>query len=100
MAFDFEPFDLGVCFLLLMFLPVSRRATFVQKLRQRIKPGGALIVFDKCEAATGYPATVLWRLTLAGKVSAAASMATSRALRSFSVSESARPITAWHALLE
>jgi len=70
MAFDFEPFDLGVCFLLLMFLPVSRRAAFVQKLRQRIKPGGALIIFDKCEAATGYPATVLWRLTLAGKVSA------------------------------
>lgn len=37
MAFDFEPFDLGVCFLLLIFLPVSRRAAFVQKLRQRIK---------------------------------------------------------------
>lgn len=69
-AYDYEHYDLGVCFLLLMFLPVSRRAAFVQRLRERIKPGGALIVFDKCEASTGYPATVLWRLTLAGKVSA------------------------------
>lgn len=70
LAYDYERFDLGVCFLLLMFLPVSRRAAFIERLRERIKPGGALIVFDKCEAAAGYPATVLWRLTLAGKVSA------------------------------
>ncbi|WP_372393936.1 methyltransferase domain-containing protein (plasmid) [Azospirillum sp. HJ39] len=70
LAYDYERFDLGVCFLLLMFLPVSRRAAFVDRLRERIKPGGALIVFDKCEAEAGYPATVLWRLTLAGKVSA------------------------------
>lgn len=70
LAFDFETFDLAACFLTLMFLPVSKRAAFVHRLRSRIKPGGALIIFDKVEAATGYPATVLWRLTLAGKVSA------------------------------
>ncbi|WP_454021182.1 class I SAM-dependent methyltransferase [Azospirillum sp. Marseille-Q6669] len=93
MAFDFEPFDLGVCFLLLMFLPVSRRAAFVQKLRQRIKPGGALIVFDKCEAATGYPATVLWRLTLAGKVSAGVDPAEIVA-KELSLGGVQRPITA------
>ena len=34
----------------------------------RSKPGGAIIVFDKCKAVTGYPATVMARLTLAGKV--------------------------------
>ncbi|WP_308219634.1 class I SAM-dependent methyltransferase [Azospirillum argentinense] len=93
MAFDFESFDLGVCFLLLMFLPVSRRAAFVQKLRQRIKPSGALIVFDKCEAATGYPATVLWRLTLAGKVSAGVDPAEIVA-KELSLGGVQRPITA------
>jgi tRNA (cmo5U34)-methyltransferase len=35
-----------------------------------VKPGGAIVVFDKCQPVTGYPATVMQRLTLAGKVSA------------------------------
>lgn len=68
-AFDFKPFDLAVCFLTLMFIPPSQRSGLIARLRSQIRPGGALLVFDKCEAASGYVATVLWRLALAGKVS-------------------------------
>lgn len=65
--FDYQPFDLAVLFLCLMFVPPSKRGKFISRLRAQIRPGGAIIVFDKCEPATGYVATVLWRLALAGK---------------------------------
>lgn len=65
---DFQPFDLAVLFLTLMFLPVSDQKRLVDRLRRARKPGGAIIVFDKTEAARGYAATVIWRLALAGKV--------------------------------
>lgn len=70
LAYPFEPFDLAVCFLTLMFLPPAERRGFVARLRSRVRPGGAVIVFDKSVAASGYVATVLWRMALAGKVSA------------------------------
>jgi tRNA (cmo5U34)-methyltransferase len=68
--FDYQPFDLAVLFLCLMFVPPSKREGFVSRLRDRLRPGGAIIIFDKCEPATGYVATVLWRLALAGKAAA------------------------------
>ena len=68
--YDYEPFDLAVLFLCLMFVPPSKREAFVGRLRQRLRPGGAIIIFDKCEPVTGYVATVLWRLALAGKAAA------------------------------
>lgn len=71
--FDYEPFDVAVCYLVMMFIPVGARAAFIAKLRASLKPGGAIVIVDKCEAATGYQATVLWRLTLAGKVAAGVS---------------------------
>jgi tRNA (cmo5U34)-methyltransferase len=69
-AFDYEPFDVAICYLVMMFMPVGARREFIAKLRASLKPGGAIVIVDKCEAATGYQATVLWRLTLAGKVAA------------------------------
>lgn len=68
--FDFQPFDVAICNLVMMFMPVHERPGFIAKLKAGLKPGGAIIIVDKCEAATGYQATVLWRLTLAGKVAA------------------------------
>lgn len=68
--FDYQSFDLAVIFLCLMFIPPEKRSTLVKKLRQRIRPGGAILVIDKCEPVSGYVATVLWRLALAGKVAA------------------------------
>ena len=53
-----------------MFIPTSKRKDFILKLRNNLRPGGAIVVFDKCEPASGYVATVLWRLALAGKAAA------------------------------
>jgi tRNA (cmo5U34)-methyltransferase len=73
--FEYKPFDLAICFLVLMFLSVRERATLLDELRRQVRPGGAIIVFDKVEAASGYRATILWRLALAGKVAQGAAPA-------------------------
>lgn len=70
MEMKFEEFDVAILFLVLMFMPVARRREFFDRLRARMRPGGAIIVFDKVPAARGYAATVLWRLALAGKIAA------------------------------
>lgn len=66
--YAFEPFEFATCFLCMMFMPPCRRAAWLSALTAKIKPGGALVIFDKFEPVTGYAATVLWRLALAGKV--------------------------------
>ena len=68
--FDFQPFDFAACFLVLMFIAPSKRSALIAKLRRNIKPGGALIVFDKCVPLRGYVGTVMSRLALAGKTAA------------------------------
>src|SRR5262249_665652 len=65
---QYQPFDGAVAFLTLMFVPIEERPLLLAKLAGLMRPGGALIIFDKCEAVAGYAATVLWRLALAGKV--------------------------------
>jgi len=65
---DLPEYDVAVCFLLLMFIPVERRINFLKNLRAKRKPGGAIIIFDKCANPKGYIGTVMWRLALAGKV--------------------------------
>lgn len=67
---DYERFDLAVCFLVLMFLTPEERAKLIVTLRKQVKPGGAILIFDKCQPVSGYPAVVMARLTLAGKVAA------------------------------
>ena len=64
----YKPFDLCVCFLSLMFLAVPARRKLLTRLRQKLRPGGAIIVFDKLVPPGGYPATVLARLTWASKL--------------------------------
>ena len=61
--YPYKPFDVAVCFLVLMFLPVPARRRLLATLREKVKPGGAIIVVDKEESPGGYPATVLSRLT-------------------------------------
>ena len=65
---EFEPFDLAVAFLTLMFVPVADRPALLTRLRAACRPGGAIVILDKTEAQRGYAATVIWRMALAGKV--------------------------------
>lgn len=65
--FDYQPFDVAVAFLSLMFLSVSERRKLLSRLRQKLRTGGAIIVVDKEVSPGGYMATVLSRLTWAMK---------------------------------
>lgn len=64
----YKPFDVAVAFLVFMFLAVPARRKLLARLRQQLRPGGAIIVFDKLVPPGGYPATVLARLTWASKL--------------------------------
>lgn len=75
LTFPFEEFDVAIVFLVLMFLPAGRRKSFLRELCAKIRPGGVLIVFDKVTGPSGYLATVLHRLTIAGKVATGAAPA-------------------------
>lgn len=68
--FDFKPFDVAVLFLTLMFVRPAMRGELIRRLRENLRPGGAILIFDKCVPGPGYVATVLSRLALAGKVAA------------------------------
>lgn len=70
---SFPAFDVAIGFLCLMFVPVADRGHVLDRLREQIRPGGAIVLFDRMESAEGYPATILWRLTLQGKVDAGVS---------------------------
>lgn len=64
--------DLVVAFLTLMFVPVRYRRRLVDRLCSAVRPGGAVVIFDKVEARPGYVGTMLGRLALEAKLSAGA----------------------------
>lgn len=72
--FDFALYkpDVIVCFLTLMFVPVKKRAVLIERMRKSLQAGGALIIFDKMAAGSGYLSTMLYRLTLIAKREAGA----------------------------
>jgi tRNA (cmo5U34)-methyltransferase len=65
---EIEPYDLGILFLTLMFLPPATRYEWLYDFYENARPGGAVIVVDKVETARGYIGTALGRLTLLGKI--------------------------------
>jgi len=67
MVYPYEEFDVAVCMLVMMFLPPVSRKRWLQDLCQKMKPGGVVILLDKCEGPPGYLSTVMHRLTIAGK---------------------------------
>lgn len=67
-TFDYEPFDVAVLFLTLMFLKLPDRQPLLLKLAARMNDGGAIIIVDKVHPPAGWLGTVYRRLTLAGKV--------------------------------
>lgn len=70
LTFEFEPCDVVICFLTVMFLPVHARPAFLQRIVEAVRPGGLVVVFDKVTSTGGYVGTCLSRLTLAGKLAA------------------------------
>lgn len=66
---EYKNFDVAVLFLSLMFVPVSKREKLLSDLYSKLNKGGCIIIFDKTEPLGGYLSTVMYRLTLAGKVS-------------------------------
>lgn len=69
-SFDFEPFDVAILFLVLMFVPVSKRKDLLERLKDRAKKGSTIIVVDKAEPLQGYPGIINSRLALSEKLQA------------------------------
>lgn len=66
--FEYEPFDVSVCFLVLMFMTIDQRKNLLEKLVQKKKNGGIIIVIDKVLVDGGYFGTVLRRMTFDWKL--------------------------------
>ena len=47
LAFDYQPANFAVLYYTLHFLSVSERKPLLEKIHQTLKPGGALVVFEK-----------------------------------------------------
>jgi tRNA (cmo5U34)-methyltransferase len=69
---DFKPFDFGVVFLCLIFMPPHLRGNFLNRMIAALRPGGAIVVVERMEQGAGYPATISARLTLSNKLLAGA----------------------------
>ena len=67
--YEYTDFDVAILFLVLQFMSIANRKKLLEKLVSKVKPGGAIIVFDKMLVEGGYFATVMRRATIAGKLS-------------------------------
>lgn len=66
--FDYQEFDVCICFLVLMFLSIEERKNLLIKLKSKLKKGGVIIIVDKLLVDGGYFGTVMRRLTLDWKL--------------------------------
>lgn len=89
--YPFDPFDLAVCFLVLMFLRPGDVPVLLDRLKRACRPGGAIIVVEKTLPMYGYAATVNARLTLQAKKDAGVMLA-EIAEKELSLSGVQRPI--------
>ena len=67
LEYNFKKHDVAVLFLVLMFIPTSKRKLFILNLIENLNTGGILIVFDKV-SSNGYMQNVLQRLTMSEKI--------------------------------
>lgn len=65
---NYKNFDVAVCFLALMFLPVSELRDFIENLKAKCKSGGCIVFVEKFQAPKGYAGTVIRRMTLKQKM--------------------------------
>jgi len=64
----YQPFDVAVCFLVFMFLPIGDRKILIDQLRRSLRAGGVIVIFDKVDPCCGYFGSVLRRLTMRWKL--------------------------------
>lgn len=69
-SIEYEPFDLGVSFLCLMFIPRVDRPRFISRWFGKLKPGGAIVIVEKFAPVGGFAGTIIHRLSIAAKVDA------------------------------
>lgn len=67
-SYDYKNFDLAICFLCLMFIPVRLRSTLIKTLVERMNKGGAILIVDKTVPGSGYVSQIMTRLAIASKV--------------------------------
>lgn len=65
--FDPKPYDVGVCFLTLMFLPPEKQISTLKKYIAALREGGCFIIFEKTVSAEGYLGVSMFRFTMAQK---------------------------------
>ena len=66
--YNYQPFDLSILFLTIMFLEPKYRSEFLATLYSKLEKGGAILIVDKIESIGGYIGTINYRLTLAEKL--------------------------------
>jgi tRNA (cmo5U34)-methyltransferase len=65
--YDYKEFDVAVAFLSLSFLSPVARGPLLTRLQKLMRPGGAIIVFDKFEQPAGEIGQAMRTLTTQGK---------------------------------
>ena len=66
--YSYQPFDFGVLFLTLLFLPTAKRGAVINKLLSKLNSGGALFVVERFIPLGGYESLISSRITLQAKL--------------------------------
>lgn len=70
LKYIYEPHDLSILFLVLMFIPYAKRESFLKRIYNLLNYGGAIIIVDKIEMPYGYSGSILRKMALAWKINA------------------------------
>lgn len=92
LEYSYQPHDLSIMFLVLMFIPYAKREAFLKRIYNLLNIGGAMIIMDKIEMPYGYSGSILRKMALAWKINAGVS-ADEILQKELSLSGYQRPIT-------
>lgn len=70
----FERFDVAICMLSLMFMPMTRRRSLFAKLEAARNPDGCIVVVDKFATTQGNMANIARHITLRAKLASGVDM--------------------------
>lgn len=63
-TFDYERFDIALCFLSMMFIRPMERRELLLELLEKMKPGGAIILFDKFQSQSSIEEKLILHLKI------------------------------------